>query len=67
MSITFEPCITPEEAADEIRVHIGTIRRLLREGVIKGFRVGNGPRSHWRIPLSAWEEFKRGIVRNVIN
>lgn len=65
MIVEFETYIAPEEAATEIKVHVETIRRLLREEIIKGFKIGTGKRSHWRIPRSAWEEFKRGVVHNV--
>ena len=36
---------TPREAADELKVCEETVKRLLRNGNIKGFRVGN----RWRI------------------
>lgn len=65
MIIEIETCIAPEEAATEIKVHVETIRRLLREKIIKGFKVGTGKRAHWRIPRNAWEEFKRGVAHNV--
>ncbi len=37
--------LTPDEAAHVLRVHPGTIRRLLREGRLVGVRVGR----QWRI------------------
>lgn len=54
---------TVQEIADTLRVHSRTAYRLVKEGKIKGIKVG----SQWRIPEQAlleyidsgWQEFVR--------
>jgi excisionase family DNA binding protein len=42
-------------AAAELGVSTGYVRRLLRQGRIRGVRVGNA----WAIEARGWEDFKR--------
>jgi excisionase family DNA binding protein len=51
-----EQILTITELAAYLRVHPTTIYRLLREGGIPGFRVGNS----WRFSQSAVEKWERG-------
>lgn len=47
--------LTAEEAAQYLRLHIDTVRKLLRQGALPGQKVGR----QWRIPkraLEAWRE-----------
>ena len=44
---------TPEEIAEILKVEPDTIRRYLRDGKLKGFKVGN----HWRIKEEDLQEF----------
>lgn len=44
---------TVQEIADALRVHSRTAYRLVKEGKIKGIKVG----SQWRIPESALLEY----------
>lgn len=44
-----ERLLTVDEAAERLRIHSTTLRRLLRNGQFPGIRVGN----LWRIPESA--------------
>lgn len=48
--------LTPEEAAEYLRVDPQTIYRPLREGKLPGARIGR----QWRISRQALEEFLRG-------
>jgi len=43
-----ETLLTPNEAADRLRLHPQTVQRLCKRGVIPGKKVGGV----WRIPLS---------------
>ncbi|MEO0559411.1 MAG: helix-turn-helix domain-containing protein [Bacteroidota bacterium] len=47
--------LTPKQAADRLKVHVRTIRRLCHRGELAGaFQVGR----QWRIPVSAIEAVK---------
>jgi excisionase family DNA binding protein len=46
-----EQMLTVDQAADRLQASKETIRRWLRDGKIKGVRIG-GKRLGWRIPLS---------------
>jgi excisionase family DNA binding protein len=41
--------LTVEEVVERLRVHPYTVRKWLREGKLKGFRLG-GAKAGWRIP-----------------
>jgi excisionase family DNA binding protein len=51
-----EEIFTVSELSAHLRVHPTTIYRLLREGVIPGFRVG----SAWRFNRASIEKWERG-------
>jgi excisionase family DNA binding protein len=48
--------LTPEESAKYLKMHVDSVRRLLRNGKLPGKKVGGG----WRIPKSALDEMLRG-------
>ena len=48
MTTTEPDLISPDELAARCQVHPETVTRMLRQGTIKGVRVGH----LWRIPLS---------------
>ncbi len=51
-----EQIFTVTELSEHLRVHPTTIYRLLRRGLIPGFRVG----STWRFSRAAIEEWEHG-------
>jgi excisionase family DNA binding protein len=53
-----EEIYTVRELSEHLRVHPTTIYRLLRRGLIPGFRVGNT----WRFRRAAIEKWERGEV-----
>ena len=53
--------LTREEIAEELRVHVRTVERWLRKGMIKGYKLGEGRTSLWRIPEI---EFKKFLDKN---
>ena len=50
-----------EEIAKELRVHVRTVERWLRKGMIKGYKLGEGRTALWRIPET---EFKKFLERH---
>lgn len=50
--------LTAKEAAQELRVHVETIRKLANQGELHAFRVGR----LWRIPRDAILCFARSAV-----
>jgi excisionase family DNA binding protein len=44
-----EELLTPEESAAFLKLHVDSVRRLLRSSSLPGVKVGGG----WRIPKSA--------------
>ena len=42
--------MTREEVATYFRVHARTVERWLKTGDLKGFKLGEGKTSLWRIP-----------------
>lgn len=44
---------TINEVADLLQVSVLTVRKYLKEGSLKGFKLGN----NWRIPKDAYEDF----------
>jgi len=49
--------LTPKEAADKLRIHERTVRRLLAEGILPGTRLG---RKTWRISAAALKAHMEG-------
>jgi excisionase family DNA binding protein len=47
--------LTPEQVAEELQMHIETVRRLLREGVLPGYQPG---KRGWRITRESLDAFK---------
>jgi len=41
--------LTPEETAEFLKIHVGSVLRLCRQGKLPGVKIGGG----WRIPKSA--------------
>lgn len=55
-----EELLTVEEIADRLKVHIESVRRWLRDGKLKGYRINR--RVGWRVPVSELDRFVRGEV-----
>ena len=53
--------LTPDRAAEEYNLKAGTIRKWLRQGKLKGFKVGG---SLWRISETELERFITGQGEN---
>jgi excisionase family DNA binding protein len=51
-----EPDLTTEQAAQELQLRPKTVRRLARDGRIRGVRRG----STWRFPRTAIEAYRSG-------
>jgi excisionase family DNA binding protein len=47
-----------EEVAAALRLHRATVQRLLKSGRLKGYQVGRS----WRVPRTALEEFRQGVL-----
>lgn len=45
--------LTPEEAAELLKLNVETVRRFLREGVLVGAKIGDS----WRIRRSDIDKF----------
>jgi excisionase family DNA binding protein len=48
--------LTPEDSAKYLKMHVDSIRRLLRSGKLPGVKVGGA----WRIPKKALDEMLSG-------
>lgn len=46
--------LTVDEAASRLKIHSGTLRKMLRAGSIRGMKFGV---REWRVPESALKEF----------
>lgn len=57
---------TPEQVAERWGVSAGNVRKMLRAGTLKGFKVGTtGIKSQWRVLQSEVERFEReGVAVN---
>ncbi|MEI7463242.1 MAG: helix-turn-helix domain-containing protein [Candidatus Taylorbacteria bacterium] len=49
--------LTREEVAKYFRVHIRTVERWLRNGTLKGYKLGSGKTALWRIPMGEVKKF----------
>ncbi len=47
---------TPEESAKYLKMHVDSVRRLLRNGKLPGVKIGGG----WRIPKGALDAMLSG-------
>ncbi len=54
MAIKF---LTREEVGTYLRVNPRTVDRWLKKGLLKGYKLGKGSTSMWRIPESEIEKF----------
>jgi excisionase family DNA binding protein len=52
-----ETYLTPEEAAARYKLKVGTVRKWLRQGKLKGFKVAG---TLWRIEEAELERFING-------
>jgi excisionase family DNA binding protein len=57
MRATNQSTVTVAQAATVLAVHPQTVRRLIAAGRLPGHRLSAGPHGHWRIRVSAIEEF----------
>lgn len=46
--------MTVEEAAARLKIHVATVRKLLREGSLDGMKFGG---RDWRVPESSLQKF----------
>ena len=53
--------LTREEVAAQLRVHIRTVERWLKNGNLKGYKLGDGKTALWRIPE---DELKRFLTKH---
>ena len=53
-----ERVMTLDEVAETLRVHEQTVRRLLKRGALRGFKVGDC----WRVEAEAVREFIRAAA-----
>ena len=49
--------MTKEEVAKYFRVHPRTVERWLKDGGLKGYKLGESKTSLWRIPKSEVKKF----------
>jgi excisionase family DNA binding protein len=55
-----EQLLTVEEVAEQLRIHPETVRRWLREGRLKGFRISR--RGGWRVQAESVSELVREMT-----
>ena len=49
--------VTLEEAAKLSGLHPNTLRRLLREGVIQGFKTAHEGKQHWLVSVASLKQY----------
>jgi excisionase family DNA binding protein len=49
--------LTNDEVAKILRVHPRTVDRWLKRGMLKGYKLGNGKTSLWRISKNEVKKF----------
>lgn len=54
-----ETFLTRDEVAQLLRVNIRTVERWLKNGSLKGYKLGDGKTSLWRIPEAELKNFLR--------
>lgn len=59
-----EEYLTPAECATRLKLHVGTVRRLIRDGVLPGKKLGQG---RWRIPENVLDAFMTGGAQSDAN
>ena len=47
-----EPFVTPEEAANFLKISPVTVKKMAREGWLPAHPIGNGVRKRWRFRIS---------------
>lgn len=52
-STSFEPLLSAEETAEHLRIHVKTVQKMAREGVIPCLRMGK----YWRFRLSTLDQW----------
>jgi excisionase family DNA binding protein len=57
-TMTEERLLTVPEVADRLRLSVFTVRELLKEGRLRGFRLG-GTKSGWRVSPEDLDAFIR--------
>ena len=51
-----------EEAAERSGLHPNTLRRLLREGVIRGYKANYGGRQRWLVSVASLKHYTDPVV-----
>lgn len=52
-----------EQVAERWGISAGSVRKMLRAGTLKGFKVGTaGDKAQWRVLLAEVERYERGEV-----
>jgi excisionase family DNA binding protein len=59
--------VTIKEAAVIFSVHAITIRRAIHKGFLVAIRVGNGPRSPYRISRKSIDKIHESIIKDLAN
>lgn len=49
VTVTDDTLMTVREVAERLRCTAPTVHRLLEDGALRGFRLGNRPGTHWRV------------------
>jgi len=49
--------ITLDEAAEQSGLHPNTLRRLLREGVIRGFKTAHEGKQRWLVSVASLKQY----------
>lgn len=57
-----EILLTVFEVAAHLRVQAATVRRLLRRGILKGFKLSESRASDWRVPEKDLARYE--VIRN---
>lgn len=55
--MSYDEIMTLEEVAEVLKISNGQLRKLLKDGEIKAFKLG---KYKWRIPKTAVEEYVKG-------